>query len=71
LLPQDTASYGESGGQKDISKRKKAWVSAMGSILVPAAAIQNSIRENRWVDGDALELPSVRTIAEFLDNLIE
>jgi hypothetical protein len=71
LLPQDTASYGESGGQKDISKRKKAWVSAMGSILVPAAAIQNSIRDNRWVDGDALELPSVRTIAEFLDNLIE
>lgn len=71
LLPQDTASYGESRGQKDISKRKKAWVSAMGSILVPAAAIQISIRDNRWVAGDALELPCVKALAEFLAKLIE
>lgn len=71
LLEGDTASYGESGGQKDISKRKKAWVSAMGSILVPAAAIQNSIRDNRWVEGDALELASVKAIAAFLGALTE
>jgi hypothetical protein len=71
LTAGDLDEYGESGGQKDISKRKKAWVSTMGSILVPAAAIQNSIRDNRWVEGEALDLPTVKAIAEFLDRLIE
>lgn len=62
--------YGQSGGQKDISKRKKAIVGVMGGILKPAAAIQNSIRENRWLEGAALELPRVKDIQRFLDELI-
>jgi len=70
LSADDLKDYGPGGGQQDISKRKKAWVAAMGSILVPAAAIQNSIRRNRWVEGGSLDLPQVKAIAEFLDKLI-
>jgi hypothetical protein len=70
LNTDDLEQYGTTGGQKDVSKRKKAWVGAMGSILVPAAAIQNSIRLNRWLEGTALELGRVKALRKFLDDLI-
>lgn len=70
LTPDDLKDYGVKGGQKHISKRKKAWISAMGAILTPAAAIQNSIRENRWIEGLALKLDRVKAISTFLDQII-
>lgn len=70
LTADDLRSYGQPGGQKHTSKRKKAWVGAMGAILVPAAAIQNSIRDNRWLEGPALDLPRVKALQKFLDDLI-
>lgn len=70
LTADDLRSYGQSAGQKRTSKLKKAWVGAMGAILVPAAAIQNSIRDNRWLEGPALDLPRVKALQKFLDDLI-
>ena len=70
LTADDLKEYGQPGGQKHISKQKKAWVSAMGAILVPAAAIQNSIRKNRWLEGPALNLPRIQAVQKFLDDLI-
>lgn len=70
LTDDDLKEYGEPAGQKHISKQKKAWVSAMGAILVPAAAIQNSIRKNRWLEGAALNLPRIQAVQKFLDDLI-
>jgi hypothetical protein len=70
LTTDDLKEYGQPAGQKHISKKKKAWVSAMGAILVPAAAIQNSIRKNRWLEGAALNLPKIQAVSKFLDELI-
>ncbi len=70
LTGPDLAVYGATGGQKHISKQKKAWVSAMGAVLMPSAAIQNSIRENRWLEGDALRLPKVQELQRFIDDLM-
>ena len=41
----------------------------MGAMLVPAAAIQNSIRKNRWLEGEALKLPRIKALQKFLDEL--
>lgn len=62
--------YGRPGGQKYLSKRKKAVVGVMGGILKPAAAVQNSIRDNRWLEAGALALPCVKAVSAFLDELI-
>ncbi len=70
LTADDLREYGQPARQKHISKQKKAWVSAMGAILVPAAAIQNSIRKNRWLEGDALKLPRIQAVQKFLHDLI-
>jgi hypothetical protein len=70
LTAADVAVYGNQGGQKHLSKQKKAWVSAMGAILMPSAAIQNSIRDNRWVEDNALALPRIQELQRFLDGLI-
>lgn len=70
LNADDLEEYGTTGGQKNVSKRKKAWGSAMGAILVPSAAIQNSIRLNRWLEGTALDLGRVKALRKFLDDLI-
>lgn len=70
LTADDLNEYGKPGGPKHISKSKKAWVGAMGAILVPAAAIQNSIRKNRWLEGAALNLPRIKAVTKFLDELI-
>lgn len=70
LSADDLREYGQAGGQKHISKQKKAWVSAMGAMLLPAAAIQNSIRKNRWLTGPALDLPRIQSVQQFLDDLI-
>lgn len=70
LSEADLKDYGVPGGQKHISKQKKAWISAMGAVLIPSAAIQNSIRENRWLEGGSLQLERVKAISGFLDKLV-
>ena len=70
LTPADMSDYGPRGGQKDLSKRKKAIVGVMGGILKPAAAVQNSIRDNRWLEGVALDRKRVKDVQQFLDTLI-
>jgi hypothetical protein len=50
--------------------RQKALVGAMGSVLRPGKAIQVSIQDNRWVEGDALELPRVKRFREFVEALL-
>jgi hypothetical protein len=70
LTADDLKVYGPQGGLKEISKQKKAWVSAMGAVLKPSAAIQNSIRDNRWLEGEALALPRVQALQKFIDDLI-
>lgn len=70
LTAEDLADYGMQGGQKHISKQKKAWVSAMGAVLMPSTAIQNTIRENRWLEDRALALPRIQAVQKFIDALI-
>jgi len=56
---------------KKPAGRKKAHISSMASILKPGKAIQNSIQDNRWLDGEALNLPIVKSISTFLARLFE
>jgi hypothetical protein len=50
--------------------RKKAHVSSIAGIFKPGRAIQTSIQDNRWLDGDAMQLPIVREVDKFLANLL-
>ncbi len=50
--------------------RRKAIVGSIGSVLRPGKAIQVSIQDNRWVDGDALELPRVKMFRAFVEALL-
>jgi hypothetical protein len=70
LTVEDLRNYGTLNGLKYISKQKKAWVSAMGAILMPSVAIQNSIRDNRWLDGQAMNLPNIQAVQQFMDDLL-
>lgn len=51
--------------------RKKAIAAAMASILKPGKAIQVSIQDNRWLEGDALHLPRIAALSAFLNELLE
>jgi len=50
---------------------KKAQISAMSSVLKPGKAIQNSIQDNRWLDGEAIDLPIIKSITTFLAALFD
>jgi len=50
--------------------RRKAIVGAIGSVLRPGKAIQMSIQDNRWIDGEALDLPRVKMFRAFVDALL-
>lgn len=49
---------------------KKATVAAMASILKPGKAIQVSIQDNRWLEPASLNLPRIKALQVFLDNLM-
>ena len=70
LTADDLALYGKPGGLKEISRQKKAWVGAMGAVLMPSMAIQNSIRDNRWLAGEALALPRIQNVRRFIEDLL-
>ena len=52
------------------SNEKKARLSVIGSILSPAAAIQNTIREDRWVCDATLSLSFISNVRAFLRELL-
>ncbi len=50
---------------------KKARVAAIGAVLKPGKAIQNSIADNRWLEGAAAEQPRVAAFRAFLRDLLD
>lgn len=65
LTTQDLKEFNEPAG------RQKATLGAMASILKPGKAIQNSLRDNRWLEGAALAQPRIRQLMEFLAQLFD
>ncbi len=65
LTTQDLKEFNEPAG------RQKATLGAMASILKPGKAIQNSLRDNRWLEGAALAQPRIRQLMEFLAQLLD
>ncbi len=65
LTTEDLADFNKPAG------RDKAILGAMASILKPGKAIQNSLRDNRWLEGAALAQPRIRQLMEFLSQLFE
>lgn len=51
--------------------RHKAIVGSMASILRPGRAVQVSLQDNRWLRDDALTIPRVKAVQEFLRDLFE
>lgn len=49
---------------------KKARTAAMAGILKPGRAIQVSLQDNRWLGPGSLHLPRIKTLHEFLRNLL-
>jgi len=52
------------------SNEKKARLSVIGSALRPTAAIQNTIREDRWICTETLDLDLVLKVRNFLRELL-
>lgn len=50
---------------------KKARIAAIGAVPKPGKAIQNSIADNRWLDGIAAERPKVAKFRAFLRDLLD
>lgn len=58
----------------DIRKpagQNKAVVGAMATIFRPGKAVQMSIQDNDWVRGDALTLPRIKAMQDFLLQLFD
>jgi hypothetical protein len=53
------------------SNEKKARLSVIGSVLRPAAAIQNTIRDDRWICEETKDLALVANIRTFLRDLLD
>jgi hypothetical protein len=61
------------GEEKEFQRTagaNKAVISAMSSVLKPGKAVQNTIRDNRWLEGEALNLPRVSAFRFFLSDLM-
>ncbi|MFZ4700703.1 MAG: DUF3226 domain-containing protein [Candidatus Methylumidiphilus sp.] len=56
---------------KKPAGRNKAIMGTMSNILRPGKAIQVSIQDNRWLRGNALSIPRIKAVQEFLRNLFE
>lgn len=51
--------------------RNKAIIGSMASILRPGRAVQVSLQDNRWLKDDALTIPRVKAVRDFLRDLFE
>jgi len=49
----------------------KAIIGAMANILRPGKAMQVSIQDNAWLKGDALSLPRIIAVKQFLQTLFD
>ena len=49
---------------------KKAQIGTVSAVLKPGKAIQNSIADNRWLEGQATEQPRVVAFRTFLRDLL-
>lgn len=49
---------------------KKAQIGTISAVLKPGKAIQNSIADNRWLEGHAAERPKVVAFRGFLRSLL-
>jgi hypothetical protein len=49
--------------------QKKAVIGSLVSLLRPGKAMQVSIQDNQWLKGQALQLASIKRVADFLDEL--
>lgn len=56
---------------KKPAGKNKALIGTMASILRPGKAIQVSIQDNRWLRNDALILPRIKAVRDFLQILFE
>lgn len=59
---------------KEINKpagENKAVIGAMANILRPGKAVQVSIQDNEWLKGQALSLPLIKSVQEFLRTLFD
>lgn len=63
LLPEDLEEFNKPAG------RNKAIVASLSGVLRPGKSIQVSIQDNRWLTGDAMNLPKVNNILDFLVSL--
>jgi len=50
---------------------KKAQVGVIASVLKPGKAIQNSISDNRWLEGAAKDKPRIAALRRFLRDLLD
>ena len=58
---------------KDFLKpagRNKATVASIVGVLKPGKAVQTSIQDNRWLEAQALSLPRILTVRQFLKDLL-
>jgi hypothetical protein len=71
VQPADTSFTKED--MKDFLKPagpRKATVACVAGILKPGKAIQVSIQDNRWLDAQALSLPRIHAVQQFLKDLL-
>jgi hypothetical protein len=60
--------------RKDFKKpagENKAIVGAMANIMRPSKSVQVSIQDNGWLKKDALSLPRIKSVQDFLKTLFE
>jgi hypothetical protein len=53
------------------SNPQKARLGIIGSVLRPGAAIQNTIRYDRWIAPSTLKLPLIASLRAFLSELLD
>ncbi len=56
---------------KKPSGENKAIVGAMANIMRPSKSVQASIQDNGWLKGNALSLPRIKLVQDFLKTLFE
>ena len=62
------------GDLKDFhrpSGKNKALIGSIAAIFRPGKAIQVSIQDNKWLRGEALNLPRIKAVQDFLRSLFD
>lgn len=51
--------------------KKKATLGAIASVLRPGKAVQNTIQDNRWLEGPSLDVPAIAHLRRFLHAVLD